>query len=347
MKKILCICCLLMTALIFPASASGIVAPAVPDDVQEIMPPEDGSLGDRISYLISEALKQTQPAVASGLKLCLSVFASVLILAILRNCSGKSRLFVELAGVVAVSSILMGSANSMIELGSQTVLQISQYGKLLLPVMTAALASQGGSGTAVSLYGTTVLFDTVLCSLITYVLLPMLYIYLILAIAGAALDDDFLRKMRDLMKKVMTWCLKLLLYVFTGYISLTGVISGTADQTAIKAAKITISGMVPVVGGILSDASETILISAGIVKNAAGVYGVIAILAVAIVPFLTVGINYILLQLTSAICAIFSPKAISNLLGDFAGAMGLVLGMTGSVCMIQLISVVCFLKGMS
>ena len=175
----------------------------------------------------------------------------------------------------------------------------------------------------------------------------MLYIYLVLAIVSAALEDDFLKKMRDLLKKVMTWCLKILLYVFTGYISVTGVISGAADQTAIKAAKLTISGMVPVVGGILSDASETVLISAGLVKNATGIYGFLAIVAVAIVPFLTIGINYLLLQVTSAICTVFSSKSISNLLSDFAGAMGLVLGMTGAVCLIQLISVVCFLKGMS
>jgi stage III sporulation protein AE len=346
MKKILCVG-ILALALAFPVSASGIVAPPVPDDVQQLMPPEDNSFGDRLWYLIKEAAANAQPAVASALKICFNVVASILMIAVLQNFHGKSKRFVELAGVVAVSCILIGSTNSMIHLGTDTVSQISQYGKLLLPGMSAALASQGGSISAASIYGATVLFDTVLCSLISSILLPMLNIYLVLAIVSAALEDDFLKKMRDLLKKVMTWCLKILLYVFTGYISVTGVISGTADQTAIKAAKLTISGMVPVVGGILSDASETVLISAGLVKNATGIYGFLAIVAVAIVPFLTIGINYLLLQVTSAICTVFSSKSISNLLSDFAGAMGLVLGMTGAVCLIQLISVVCFLKGMS
>lgn len=346
MKKLIFIC-LLAISLVVPVSASGIVAPPVPDDVEQLVPPEENSFGDRLWYVIKEAVDKTQPAVASGMKLCLSVIASALILSVLWNFHGKSKLFVELAGVVAVSCILMGSANSMMQMGAQTVTQISQYGKLLLPVMSAALASQGGAVSAASIYGATVLFDTVLCSLISSIMLPLLYIYLVLAMVSAALEDGLLRKMRDLLKKVMTWCLKIILYVFTGYISITGVISGTADQTAIKAAKLTISGMVPVVGGILSDASETVLIGAGVVKNAAGIYGFLAIVAVTIVPFLTIGINYLLLQATSAICAVFSPKSTVDLLSDFAGAMGLVLGMTGSVCLIQLISVVCFLKGMS
>ena len=162
-----------------------------------------------------------------------------------------------------------------------------------------------------------------------------------------ATEDDFLRKLRDLLKQLMSWCLKLLLYVFTAFISISGVISGTADQTAIKAAKLTISGVVPVVGGILADASESVLIGAGIAKNAVGTYGLFGILAVTMIPFMTVGIRYLLLKLTATLASAFAPKSMNGLLGDFSTAMGLILAMTGSVCLIQLISIVCFLRGMS
>lgn len=346
MRNILCIV-ILTLALMIPVSASGIVAPSVPDDVQNLMPPEDIGLGDRLWYAITEGLESAQPAVADAIKLCIQVGATILVMAVLQKFPGNSKFFVDLAGVVAISAILFSSTKSMIALGAHTVSQISQYGKLLLPVMAAALAAQGGSVSAASIYGVTVLFDSVLCSMIAAVFVPMLYIFVVLSIAGAALSDDLLRKTSDFLKKTMVWCMKLLLYVFTGYISITGVISGTADQTALKAAKITISGMVPVVGGILSDASETVLVGAGIVKNAAGIYGLIAILVVTIVPFLTIAIHYLLLRVTSALCAVFSSKTISDLLNDFSGAMGLALGMTAAVSLIQLISVVCFLKGMT
>lgn len=346
MKRILLVCILLATMAI-PVSASGIVAPPVPDDVEQIMPSEDMGFGDKLWHMFREAVTLAQPAVAAGLKTCLCIVATVLLIGVLQNFGGKSKQFVNLAGVIAVGSILLGNANTMIEMGTETVQQISQYGKLLLPVMAAALASQGGTASAASFYGATVLFDTVLTSLISSVLIPMLYIYLILAVSGAALDDDFLRKLRDISKKTMTWLLKVILYVFTGYISVSGVISGTADQAAIKATKLTISGMVPVVGGILSDASETVLISAGLVKNAAGIYGVLALAAIVIVPFITLGAQYILLQITSLTCSAFSSKTLTEILNDFSGAMGLALGMTGAVCLIQMISVVCFLRGMS
>ena len=120
---------------------------------------------------------------------------------------------------------------------------------------------------------------------------------------------------------------------------------GTTDAAALKATKVTISSVVPVVGGILSDASEAVLVSAGLMKNAAGIYGILAVLAVFLSPFLKIGVHYLILKLTAAVCGIFGEKGLTELIGDFSTAMGLLLAMTGSECLLLLISTVCFLKG--
>ena len=152
--------------------------------------------------------------------------------------------------------------------------------------------------------------------------------------------------MRDFVKWLMTWGLKVILYVFTGYMGITGVITGTADAAAVKAAKLTISGVVPVVGGILSDASEAVVISAGVMKNAVGIYGLLAVVAIWITPFLQIGAMFLLLKLTAVVCSVFGVKEASDLIEDFSGAMGLLLGMTGTISLLVLISTICFMKGM-
>ena len=151
--------------------------------------------------------------------------------------------------------------------------------------------------------------------------------------------------MRDMLKGFVSWCLKTMLTVFTTYMSITGVVSGTTDAAALKAAKMTISTVVPVVGGILSDASESVLVSAGLMKNAAGIYGILAVLAVFLEPFLRIGSHYLLLKLTAAVSGIFGSKKMTDLIGDFSTAMGLLLAMTGAACLLLLISTVCFMKG--
>ena len=99
------------------------------------------------------------------------------------------------------------------------------------------------------------------------------------------------------------------------------------------------------IGGILSDASETILVSAGVIKSGIGVYGVLAVLAIWIGPFIRIGSQYMLLKLTAAVCGVFPSQKTAALIKDFSGAMGMLLAMTGTICVLLLISIVCFMKG--
>ena len=338
---------LLLVTTMFPVAASEIVAPEVPDNVQSLFPEEQDHFGESLIHILKEALRQTQPQVAQIVKTSAKIVGITILLSMLRSFSGKSVGVVELVGVLAISVVLISNSNSMIQTGTDTIWQISEYGKMLLPVMVAALTTQGGTVTAATLYGATAIFNTVINSLIASILVPMLYIFLTFAIINAITADTMLAKLGDLVKKLASWLLKILLYVFVGYVSVSGIISGTADQTAIKATKLTISGMIPVVGGILSDASETLLVSAGVIKNSVGIYGLLSIISIVILPFFKIGLHYLMLKVTSGFTEIFVSKPISKLLEDFTGVLGLILGMTGAVCLIQMISIVCFLKGMT
>lgn len=338
---------MLILLLILPvqARALSITAPTVPEAGAKVMPETTDSFADGLWELLQRALEVVRPDLKEAAATSLSLVAAVMMAAILNMTVQGRQNLIDLVAVGAVAAMLLENTNSLIHLGMETVEQLSQYGKLLLPVMTAALAAQGGAGTSVALYGGTAVFDAVLGSLIARILAPMLYLFLALAAAGGALGEQTLRKMRDGVKGLVSWCLKTLLTVFTTYMSITGVVSGTTDAAALKATKVTISTVVPVVGGILSDASEAVLVSAGLMKNSAGIYGILAMLAVFLTPFLRIGTQYLVLKLTAAICAMFGSKALVELIGDFSTAMGMLLAMTGAMCLLQLISTVCFLKG--
>ena len=337
---------MMLIFLIQPVSAMEFTAPTAPSAAQEYMPQEEETFAQGLWYIFKTAISTLKPELADASKTCLSVITAVLLISALntfsKNCTGC----VRLTGSVIIGILLLQPVNSMIRLGADTVIKISEYGKLLLPVMTAAFAAQGGTTASAAIYTGTVFFDALLTAVIARLIIPALYIYLCLCVAGSALEQDLLKKVRDFIKWAMTWCLKWILYIFTGYISITGVVSGAVDAAALKAAKLTISGVVPVVGGILSDASETILVSAGVMKNAAGVYGIFAILAICVGPFLEIGVLYLLLKLSSAVCNMFGYKPAVDLMQDVSGGMGLVLAMTGTVCILLLISLVCFMKGM-
>lgn len=316
-----------------------------PDPASDLMPENADSFWEGLWEILTEAIPQVLPSMSECVGICISIFAVVLLLSVLQALPGSAKGSAELTGSVVIGILLIQPANSLIRLGVDTVRTVSEYSKLLIPVMTAALAGSGGTTTSAALYAGTTVFDAVLTSMISNLLVPMLYVYLCLSLINGAMGDDTVKKLSGFVKWLATWCLKIILYAFTGYISITGVISGTADAAAVKATKLTISGMVPVVGGILSDASEAVLVGAGLVRNTAGIYGLLAVTALCIRPFLQIGIQYLLMKTTGAVTGIFGSKQCVALIDDFSWIMGMLLAMTGTGCLIVMLSVICFMRG--
>lgn len=340
MRKVLLLIGLFL-CLSIPAQAMDYTAPTVP----ELKPAETESFSEGLTKVLSKAIAYIDPALKEACATCLSLVGIILLHSLIDTMPANVKPVVGLVSSLAISAVLLGRTSSLIGLGVSTVRSLSDYGKLLLPIMTAAMAAGGGVTGATALYAGTALFDMLLGVAISKLLVPLVYIFLVLAIAAAATDSDRLGKLRDLTKSFTAWTLKILIYIFTGYIAITGVISGNADATALKVTKLTMSGMIPVVGGILADASETVLVSAGVMKNAVGTYGLLAVLSVWISPFVQIGVQYLLLKLTAALCATFGAKQPSKLVEQFSGAVGLLLGMTATMCLLLLVSTVCFMRG--
>ena len=93
------------------------------------------------------------------------------------------------------------------------------------------------------------------------------------------------------------------------------------------------------VGGIIADASETVLAGAGMLKNSIGVFGMLAILAACAYPFLQLGVQYLLYKLTAYLASVVGAPGLCKLIDGLGGAFGLILGMTGGCALLLLISV--------
>ena len=346
MRKLLIIL-LVLLLLPMPVYAAEYAPPSPEGNGEKYMPENTESFAEGLWSILLDGISALQPTLYDALKICCSVIAAVMMLSLVRNFSVSTDMVLKLVETMLLATILIGASNTLIDLAANTVNELSDYGKLLLPVMTGAMAAQGSGVTSAALYTGTAVFDAILSTAISKLLTPMIYIYLVLAVAVSATGQVALNQMLSFVKWLVTWALKISLYIFTGYMSVTRVISGSVDAAAIKATKLTISGMVPVVGGILSDASETILVSASIMKNSIGVYGLLAIAAICVEPFLRIGFQYLALKVTGAICGVFGGERAVALVKHFTTAMGLLLAMTGAVGLMLLVSVICFMKGVA
>ena len=157
--------------LLFPASAMESEPPVVPDSGELYMPDNTESFGEGLWYVFRTAMYSFLPEVKNSAGICLSIIASVMLLSILSNFSNNQ--LIRLCSTVFIGGILLNPAGVMIQLGQDTVTELASYGKLLVPVLTGALAAQGGVTTSSSLYVITVFAVTFLTAFVTKVIVPI------------------------------------------------------------------------------------------------------------------------------------------------------------------------------
>lgn len=335
----------IILSLAIPVKAQELTPPEVSKSGQIFMPEETESFGSGLLELIQNGIRFFSSDLQEALHVNFGILAVTLMLSVFSVLTERIHPALSMAGAITIASMLFRNASGMIGYAVNILQEICEYGKLLCPVMTTALAAQGGIAVSAALYTGTMFFIALLSNLVSKILVPMVYLYLVFSVANAALENDLLKNIAQIIKKLVNWLLKTVLIVFTTYMSVTGVVSGTTDAAALKTAKLTISSVVPVVGSILSDASESVLISMGLIKNAAGIYGILAVLAIFAGPFIKVGVQYLILKGSALTCSVFRKSQISDLVDDFSAAIGILLAMVATGCTMILISTVCFLKG--
>ena len=330
----------------------------LPRDVTEAVPPEAAELlqnvGDTADHetlwtglgelwrsacvYVRTALESriSGAAVLLGIVLLCSVAESFFAAA---DGSGVPK-FVPMAGALAVTMVAAGDFRQMMGLGVETMEQLDVFAKALLPTLAAAVAAGGGYVTAGAKQVTTVFFTNLLISVIRKVLLPLLYGCIAAAAADALVPGHSLQKIGAGLRKCVTWVLTAMMLAFTGFLTVTGAATSAADALTVQLTRSAIATAVPVVGSIISDATGTVLAGAGMLKSAVGVFGLLAVLAICLTPFITMAVQYLLYKLAAFLAGTVTEESLGDLIDALGSAFGLMLGMTGSCALALLISII-------
>ena len=246
---------------------------------------------------------------------------------------------VTLAACLSVTAVAVGDVHSLLAMGREAMDRMETLGDLLLPAVSLAAAAGGNPGAALAREGATILFSDLLIRLIRRLLIPLCYAFIAAGAAWAALGNDGLRRVSGLIKWAVTLLLSAVLLAFLFYLHLTGTVASGADAAAVKAAKFTISNLVPVVGSVISDTAETLLAGAAVLRNALGVFGMLAVGGVCVGPFLNLGAHYLLYKCAAALAATAAAEGrVTGLIDLLSAAFALVLAMTGACAVLLLVA---------
>lgn len=326
---------------------------AVPDGAEEILKDMEisldqdyeayfGRIQDAVSRQIGGIFKD---AAKKGVTILTLAALCALVSTLLDG--GKTPNYVVLAAVAAVTVTAAGDVNAFLGLGRTVMDDLNAFSKALLPTLTAAAAAGGMTASAAAKYAATSLFMDILITAANTVILPLIYAFVAVSVGAAAFEGSALKNAARFIKWTVTVLLTAIVLIFTTYLSITGVIAGTADAAAAKLAKTVLSASLPVVGSILSDAAGTVVGGMNLLRNAVGAYGLLVVCGVCVLPFLRLGVHYLIFKGTAALTAAVADTRISDLTGAIGTAFGFILGLTGTAALILFISIVSVLKAVT
>ena len=182
---------------------------------------------------------------------------------------------------IPTATALVGGVLSSLE-------AVSAFVRLLVPLMGVLVSASGAPAASAALTATAVGAAEAVSLAVDSLFVPLTGAYGAVCVIGAA--DGFFsadRGMR-LVKKVFSVLVGGAALVFTGVLSLRGAASKAADSLALRGAKFLVGGLVPVVGGAMSEGLSAVTASLNAVNDSVGALGIAAIAMILLPPIVRV-----------------------------------------------------------
>ena len=164
---------LLVFSLAIPAAASEIVPPPVPKSGQDRMPVNTDSFPEGLLEIIQKGIGLIHPEIKEAMQVCTKILFAALLFSILSLITDPSNKILSVAGTATVAAMIFQHTNVMVTYAVGIAREIFEYSKLLCPVLTTALAAQGGITASAALYTGTTFFITLLSTAVSKLIIPM------------------------------------------------------------------------------------------------------------------------------------------------------------------------------
>lgn len=298
---------------------------------------------------IWESLKS---AAKEPIKTAAAVLGILLICALLntlKNSFGDKPLqkIFDIVASLCIATVIIVPVTQCVSYCSRTIEQSSTFMMSFLPVYTVLATVSGHPASALAYQSILLVTSEVISRIAATTFVPMVDLYLGFCVIGAVSPGINIRGIAGFAKTVVTWGLGLCMTIYTGILTIQGLITNAADNLTMKTAKFVVEGTVPVIGKTISDALNTVIGCTGLLKTATGAYAIVVFILAFLPPILECLIWLLAADLSLAAADILGIVSMSGLLKAIREALRLLIALVLVSALAMIISVsVMLLVGM-
>lgn len=214
---------------------------------------------------------------------------------------------------ILIAALVISNFSEVMVMAKLSVGRMVDFMQLLLPILLSLLIITGGAASKIMFHPMILGTVNILGLIVEVLIFPLIYFSFIVSLLSNLSQRTELGKLAELGRQIITFIISASFTIFIGILTIYG-LSSKIDGLSIRTAKFAVDTLVPVVGGFLSDAVDTVIGSSAILKNGLGIVGLIVLVMIIMLPIIKVTV---LLLIYSIIGALIEPIASSNIVKFF------------------------------
>ena len=322
------------------------IAEALPPEAAEALDdldvtPDNGGAGitiESILTMIWEAIEKNAP---KPIAMLACVTAVVILCSITESRYEGGHLLTgtfSTVGVLACSGMICTSFADLMESSKAAINGLSAFLAVYIPTFAGITAASGQTATASAYNATITIASQLITQLFSLLIFPLSSCIMGISIAGAINPDIRINSIAEAARRLVYWSFGLLMAVFTGLLAVQSFVAAAADSVSMRAIKFTIAGAVPIVGGAVSEALQTVKSSMTLLKSTTGSFGIIASVTVMLPVVLSIILFRIALLISSAISDSFGTARLTVLLRSGESVLAIVIAVLVCFWLLAVIS---------
>ena len=233
----------------------------------------------------------------------------------------------------------MKAFTSAVMLAEQTIDAMIGFMEALLPLMLFLLTAVGAI-TSAALFTPLMLFAVnVLGVLMKTVILPMFLLTAVLDSLNYFSRTYRLGQLASLIRQGGMILFGFGMMLFTGLLTVQGVSGGIADGLGLRTAKFAVGNFVPIVGKMFADSVDVIFGASLILKIAIGIFGMVTVATVCLVPLIKLLVLAFLMKAGGALIQPMGEERLASCLAQLGTHILLLFAVTLSVALIFFLTI--------
>jgi len=243
-----------------------------------------------------------------------------------------------------IITLIITSFTNIINICTKSIAKLKNFMNIIIPILITLLLTMGNIATVTAIQPVLLAMISIIATILSSFVIPIILSSTILSLISNISEEIKLDKLSKFLKKSVMYLIELMMIIFVGILSLEGTLSAGVDGMTSKVAKTVISNAVPVVGKLLGDATDSVIGSISITKNAVGIIGILIIIVITSAPIMKSFLLMMMFQVTSSICNSISDSRISKCLSITADSMKFIFGIMVMVTFLFMIAITLMLK---